>query len=155
MCVAKMEESVAKKVDALRKKRYIFSTDEEVFNVSPLKNSGDELLAHDSYEAIWTILRDGKIITIQYEKISKWKQKDIDHYRKHAKQSHVIESEIEKLKEYGLYKEGDEYLTTDSYNGYFIVLRNNDICKLKYSEGSWRAELEEAIWWENAKHGRL
>lgn len=139
----------------MRYRNILFKDEEENFKTSPLRQEGDELLAIDSYESIWHILRAGEIVHVKYEEISKSKQRDIDHYRNHGRQSCVVSSEIKKMKEMGLYQEGDDLLTNDYYNGYFIVLRNGNICRVKYSEGSWKAELEEAVWWEKAKRGEV
>jgi hypothetical protein len=138
-----------------RRKYHVTPERQAEFDASPLKQEGDELLYINTYDSEWHVLRAGEIVLVKYEEIGFYKKRDIDHYRKHGKQSVVIESEIEKMKEFGLYKEGDEFLTTDDYNGYFIVLRNGYVEKIKYSEGNKIAELEEAIWWEKAKRGEV
>lgn len=146
-----------KQIADLRSKKqwYITARSQSEFDASPLKQEGDELLYMDFYESLWHILRAGEIVLVKYEEISSQKQRDLDHYRKHGKQSVVIESEIKKMKTMGLYQEGDDFLTTDYYNGYFIVLRKGNIERIKYGEGSWKIELEEAVWWEKAKRGEV
>lgn len=83
-----------------------------------------------------------------------FKQREIAHYRKHGKSSVVIESELAKMKEWGLYREGDELLTVDFYGGNFIVLRGGEAVRIRYGPGSAAAEREEELWMEKAR-GRM
>ena len=74
-----------------------------------------------------------------------WKKRAIDHYRAHGKSNVVLESELAKMKTWGLYQEGDELLTVDFYLGDFIILRKGDAVRVKYSQGSKDAEFEEEM----------
>ena len=71
------------------------------------------------------------------------KQRDIAHFRAHGKANVVLKSEVDKMKEGGLYREGDELLTVDFSAGVFIVLRGGDIVRVRYGNGSSAAEFEE------------
>lgn len=83
-----------------------------------------------------------------------WKRRQIEHYRAHGKSNVVLESELEKMKAWGLYREGDELLTVDHYLGDFIVLRNGDAVRVKYGSGSKEIEFEEEKWMMNARGGK-
>ena len=83
-----------------------------------------------------------------------WKRRQIEHYRAHGKSNVVLESELEKMKAWGLYREGDELLTVDFYLGDFIVLRNGDAVRVKYGQGSKDIEFEEEKWMMKARGGK-
>lgn len=80
-----------------------------------------------------------------------FEERAIAHYRKHGKATIVHDYELAKMKEWGLYREGDELLTVDFYGGDFIVLRDGAAVRVKYGPGSAAAELEEAVWMMNAR----
>jgi hypothetical protein len=82
------------------------------------------------------------------------KQRDIAHYRAHGMRNFVIESEVARMKEMGLYREGDELLTVSDYEGVFIVLRGGEIVRVKFSSGNAAAVAAEEVWMERAK-GRM
>jgi hypothetical protein len=82
------------------------------------------------------------------------KQRDIAHYRAHGLRNFVIESEVDKMKEMGLYREGDELLTVSDYEGLFIVLRGGDIVRLPFGSGNAATVFEEEVWMEKARGGR-
>jgi hypothetical protein len=81
-----------------------------------------------------------------------YKQRDIAHYRAHGRRNFVIESEVARMKEMGLYREGDELLTVSDYEGLFIVLRGADIVRLPF--GSGKTVFEEEVWMEKARGSR-
>ena len=79
------------------------------------------------------------------------KQRRIEHFRAHGKANFVMESELEKMKELGLYREGDELLTVSDYEGFFIVLRKDNIVHVKFSTGNKDSVFEEEKWMEQAR----
>lgn len=142
-----------KKINALRKEGLyrITPANRSEFASSSLKEEGDELLTIDTYNCRWFVLRGGVIVTIQYQEASSTKLRDIAHYRAHGKRNVVLESELEKMKTWGLYQEGDELLTADHYLGDFIVLRKGDVHRIKFGHGSKDAEFKEECWMEKAR----
>lgn len=80
-----------------------------------------------------------------------YKQRAIAHYRAHGLRNFVIESEVAKMKEMGLYREGDELLTVSDYEGVFIVLRGGDVVRLKFGSGNAAIVEAEEIWMEKAR----
>lgn len=79
------------------------------------------------------------------------KQRDIAHYRAHGQRNFVIESEVARMKDRGLYREGDELLTVSDYEGVFIVLRGGEIVRVKFGSGNAAAVFAEEVWMERAK----
>ena len=63
----------------------------------------------------------------------------------------VMESEIARMKEMGLYQAGDELLTVSDYEGVFIVLRGGDIVRVKFGSGNAALVAAEEAWMERAK----
>lgn len=79
------------------------------------------------------------------------KQRDIAHYRKHGRMNFVLESEVARMKEMGLYCEGDELLTVSDYEGVFIVLRGGEIVRLRFGSGNAAVVAAEEVWMEKAR----
>ena len=79
------------------------------------------------------------------------KQREIEHFRTHGKANFVMDSELDKMKELGLYREDDELLTVSDYEGFFIVLRKGNIVRLKFSAGNRETVFEEEKWMEKAR----
>ena len=79
------------------------------------------------------------------------KQRHIAHYREHGRRNFVMESEVARMKEMGLFREGDELLTVSDYEGVFIVLRGGEIVRVKFGSGNAAIVDAEEAWMQRAK----
>ncbi len=86
------------------------------------------------------------------------KQRHIAHFREHGRRCHVLDSEVARMKEMGLFREGDELLTVSDYEGVFIVLRGGlhggEIVRVKFGSGNAASVFQDEAWMEKARGTR-